>query len=73
MTGNSTDAPRADLTPREVDVLRMIGRGLTVTETGRALEISGLTVSGHVKAIYRKLDICSRAEAATEAARRGLT
>ncbi len=51
----------------------MIGRGLTVTETGRALEISGLTVSGHVKAIYRKLDICSRAEAATEAARRGLT
>jgi DNA-binding NarL/FixJ family response regulator len=60
------------LTPRETDVLRLIGRGLRVAETARHLGIADDTVAGYVKAIYRKLDIASRAEAALEAARRGL-
>lgn len=34
--------------------------------------VTELTVAGYVKAIYRKLNICSRAEAALEAQRRGL-
>ena len=45
------------LTARETDVLRMIGRGLKVSETAGALGLSELTVSSYVKAIYRKLDI----------------
>ena len=63
----------AALTARETEVLSVIGRGLTVGEAARALGISGQTVATHLKAVYRKLGISSRAEAALEAARRGLT
>ncbi|MFB0874261.1 MULTISPECIES: LuxR C-terminal-related transcriptional regulator [unclassified Sphingobium] len=65
-------APDSALTPRETDVLRLIGRGLKVSEAAGALGISESTVSGYLKTIYRKLDISSRAEAAVEAVRRGL-
>lgn len=64
--------PAVALTVREEEVLRLIGRGLTVAEAASTLGLSALTVAGYVKAIYRKLDICSRAEAAAEAGRRGL-
>lgn len=60
------------LTQRETDVLRAIGRGLTIAEAAHALEIGAHTVGTHVKNIYRKLNIASRAEAAIEAVKRGL-
>ncbi|RYE62202.1 MAG: response regulator transcription factor [Oxalobacteraceae bacterium] len=60
------------LTAREVDVLRLMGRGLRVAEAARVLGITPHTVAGYVKAIYRKLNISSRAEAAIEATHRGL-
>ena len=60
------------LTPREVDVLRLLGCGLRVAEVARVLGITPHTVAGYVKTIYRKLNISSRAEAAIEATRRGL-
>lgn len=60
------------LTHRETDVLRAIGRGLTIAEAAHALEIGAHTVGTHVKNIYRKLNIASRAEAAIEASKRGL-
>lgn len=60
------------LTPRELEVLRYIGRGLRVAETARLLELTENTVAGYVKSLYRKLNVSSRAEAALEAARRGL-
>ncbi len=60
------------LTPRELEVLRYIGRGLRVAETARLLELTENTVAGYVKSLYRKLNVSSRAEAAHEAARRGL-
>lgn len=60
------------LTARETDVLRLIGRGLKVSETADTLGLSATTVSGYLKTIYRKLDIGTRAEAAVEAVRRGL-
>lgn len=63
---------QVQLTPRETEVLRVIGKGLTVGETAGVLNIGAHTVSSHVKNIYRKLNIASRAEAAVEAARRGL-
>lgn len=68
----AVQAEPVPLTARETDVLRMIGRGLKVAEAAGALGLSELTVASYVKAIYRKLDISSRAEAALEAARRGL-
>lgn len=60
------------LTPREIDILRLLGRGLRVGEAASVLGITPHTVSGYVKTIYRKLNIASRAEAAVEAMRRGL-
>ncbi|WP_439532533.1 response regulator [Polymorphobacter sp.] len=60
------------LSPREVDVLRLIGRGLTAAEAAGMLGISAQTTAGYIKAIYRKLDVNNRAEAALEAAKRGL-
>ncbi|HEY8359404.1 MAG TPA: response regulator transcription factor [Ramlibacter sp.] len=60
------------LTDREVDVLRLNAKGYRSPEVGPLLGISPTTVSGYVRDIYRKLGISSRAEAAMEAARRGL-
>ncbi len=67
-----TATPEASLTPRELEVLRLIGRGLRVAEAAEVLTISRETIAGYLKTIYRKLDINSRAEAALEAMRRGL-
>jgi DNA-binding NarL/FixJ family response regulator len=66
------DPDEEALTPREVDVLRLLGRGLRVSEAARVLGLTPHTVAGYVKNIYRKLNISSRAEAAVEAVRRGL-
>lgn len=60
------------LSAREVDVLRLIGKGYSAPEVARLLGISSHTASSYVRDIYRKLGISSRAEAAMEAARRGL-
>jgi DNA-binding NarL/FixJ family response regulator len=60
------------LTQRETEVLRLIGRGLRNGEAAAALGLSKMTIADYVKAIYRKLDITSRAEVALEASRRGL-
>ncbi len=60
------------LTAREMDVLRLLGRGLRVNEAAHTLGLTPHTVAGYVKTVYRKLNISSRAEAALEAARRGL-
>jgi DNA-binding NarL/FixJ family response regulator len=60
------------LTDREQDVLRLIGKGYKVAEVAQLLSITGNTVSSYIRDIYRKLGISSRAEAAMEAARRGL-
>lgn len=65
-------AAEADLTSRERDVLAQIGRGLRNREAATALGISEHTVAAHIKSVYRKLDISSRAEAAWHAARLGL-
>lgn len=60
------------LTDREIDVLRIIAKGMTQAECARLLELSPHTISGYVKDIYRKLNVCSRAEAALVARDLGL-
>lgn len=60
------------LTRREKEVLACLGRGLQVSETAEQLGISVHTVSSYVKEIYRKLNICSRAEAVMVALQYGL-
>lgn len=61
-----------ELTPRELEVLRFIAKGMTQAETARLLEISPHTVAGYVKVLYRKLNVSSRAEAALLARDMGL-
>ena len=60
------------LTPREVEVLSVCGRGLTYDETAQVLGITANTVRDFVKKIYAKLDVHSRAEALFEASSLGL-
>ena len=66
------DSSNEALTPRETEVLAAIGEGLSIQETGDRLGITYYTTNGYIKSIYRKLGIKSRAQAATEAQRRGL-
>lgn len=64
--------PGAQLTEREVDVLRLIAKGYKASEAAQILTLSHHTVTGYIRDIYRKLGISSRAEATLEATRRGL-
>lgn len=60
------------LSQREKEVLRMVASGYTSTEIGTRLLISGLTVNTHIKSIYRKLQVRTRAQAVRFASLRGL-
>jgi DNA-binding NarL/FixJ family response regulator len=60
------------LTTREEEVLTYIAKGLNRVEVGAVLGVSAHTITTHVRSIYSKLDISSRAEATVEAIRRGL-
>ena len=60
------------LTPRELDVLRVLTAGLSYAEIGKRLSISPRTVDAHLRAIYAKLDVKSRHEATGYAQRHGL-
>jgi LuxR family maltose regulon positive regulatory protein len=55
------------LTARERDVLSMISQGLSNKRSSRALEISPETVKSHVKHIFLKLEVSTRAEAVSRA------
>ncbi len=60
------------LTPRELDVLRLLAEGRSNPAIGAALSISPRTVAGHVEGIFRKLEVDSRAAAAAVAVRHHL-
>ena len=60
------------LTPREVDVLRLLAQGLTNTEIAGRLYISEGTVRNHVSLILSKLDVPSRTQATVLAIQHGL-
>ncbi len=60
-----------DLTEREMDILRLVGKGLTNKEIGRTLYISDRTVQAHLSNIFSKLNVSSRTEAVMYAVRQG--
>ena len=59
------------LTPREVEVLRLLARGQTNLEIARTLVVREGTIKYHVKNILRKLGATSRADAVSRYARAG--
>ena len=60
------------LTPREIEVLTYLSKGFTIKEIANLMSIKWFTVNDHIKAIYRKLNVSSRAEAAVLASKQGL-
>ena len=60
------------LTNRELEVLRLVARGMRNKEIAAELKISGETVEGHVKNILAKLSVHDRTEAVAVAIRRGI-
>jgi two-component system NarL family response regulator len=63
---------QAALTPREVEVLHLVARGMRNKEIAAELRISDETVQGHVKNILAKLSVHDRTEAVAVAIRRGI-
>jgi len=64
--------PLADLTPRQVEVLAAVGRGLANKEIGLKFGLSEKTVKAHVGAIFRTLGVSNRTQAASAAMAAGL-
>ena len=60
------------LSERETEVLRLVAEGLTDSQVAQRLYVSRRTVGQHLRSIYRKLGVPSRAAAAKEALERGL-
>ncbi len=60
------------ITPRERDVLALIARGQSNKEIAGTLGISAGTVKQHISTVLDKLEVKDRAQAATEAIRRGI-
>jgi DNA-binding NarL/FixJ family response regulator len=60
------------LTGREVDVLRLLARGFTNADIAARLHLSEGTVRNHVSAIFAKLDVSDRTQAAVIAIQHGL-
>jgi DNA-binding NarL/FixJ family response regulator len=64
--------PAEELTPRELEVLRLLAEGKPNKLIGADLAITEVTVKSHVQSLFRKLNVLSRTEAIAVANRRGL-
>lgn len=64
--------PAESLTPREVEVLAEVARGLSNAEIGRVLHIGEATVKTHLLHVFSKLGVDDRTRAVTVAMERGL-
>jgi len=64
--------PTEELSPRELEVLRLLAEGKPNKLIGSSMFISEVTVKSHVQSVFRKLNVLSRTEAIAVANRRGL-
>lgn len=74
-TAIATNAPMSEpdrLTPRELQVLRLIAAGLSNKEIAARLSVSVATVKTHLEHILQKLQVSDRTQAAVQAVTRGL-
>jgi DNA-binding NarL/FixJ family response regulator len=70
--GNREEPPTRPLTEREIEILRLIAKGLSNSEAAQVLTLSRATVRTHLEHIYEKLEVTNRVEAVTEGLRKGL-
>jgi DNA-binding NarL/FixJ family response regulator len=63
---------RSNLTPRELEILKILAKGLTNKQIAHALGISDNTVRNHINSIIEKLEVSDRTEATTTAIQRGI-
>jgi DNA-binding NarL/FixJ family response regulator len=70
--GNREEPATRPLTEREIEILRLIAKGLSNKEAARVLTLSRATVRTHLEHIYEKLEVTNRVEAVTEGLRKGL-
>jgi DNA-binding NarL/FixJ family response regulator len=68
----SERTPRLSLSPRELEILEMVSKGLTNKEIARVIQVSPFTVRNHVRHIIAKLEVGSRTEAVTVAIQQGI-
>lgn len=71
----SVSVPRVEsalLSDREIEILRLVAKGLSFETVSGLLGISAHTVVTHIKKVYRKLAVHSRGEAVYEASQMGL-
>jgi two-component system NarL family response regulator len=71
-TALAAQVARPDLTPREVQVLELVVRGLVNKQIAYSLNLAEYTVKNHIKSILDKLEVQDRTQAATAAIQRGL-
>jgi DNA-binding NarL/FixJ family response regulator len=65
-------AERYDLTELELKILRLVAEGLSNEEISDITQLARETIKGHLKSLFRKLDVKNRTEAAVLAVREGL-
>ena len=65
-------AHASELTPRELEVLRLVALGRSTPEIAGQLDISSHTVLNHIRNLRRKLDATTKLEAVVTAARLGI-
>jgi len=71
--GYASGGPDASrLTQRQIEVLRLVCRGQSNKEIGRALGLSEKTVKAHVTAIFKALHVVNRTQAAAAAQEAGV-
>jgi DNA-binding NarL/FixJ family response regulator len=66
------EPPTRPLTEREIEILRLIAKGLSNNEAAHVLTLSRATVRTHLEHIYEKLEVTNRVEAVTEGLRKGI-
>jgi len=72
LPGNREEPATRPLTEREIEILRLIAKGLSNNEAAGVLGLSRATVRTHLEHIYEKLEVTNRVEAVTEGLRKGL-
>lgn len=68
----ATGVLEAPLTPREIEVLEGLVQGRTYARIARDLQVSVNTIQSHVRSVYGKLEVNSKAEMTLKAIRSGL-